>query len=139
MLGWFADAPDPDAGLLGFRQVSDKLGATPWYLRLLRDETAVASRLAHVLGTSRYVTGLLLHAPRPSPCSAPTRSWTRGGPSRCWRRSGPRSRAIPSTRRSRWPPCAPCAAGSCSVRRWPTSPGTSTSSGWARRCPRSTT
>ncbi|MFF5204832.1 bifunctional [glutamine synthetase] adenylyltransferase/[glutamine synthetase]-adenylyl-L-tyrosine phosphorylase [Streptosporangium sp. NPDC000396] len=63
MLGWFADAPDPDAGLLGFRQVSDKLGATPWYLRLLRDETAVAARLARLLGTSRYATGLLLHAP----------------------------------------------------------------------------
>ncbi|MBB5132779.1 glutamate-ammonia-ligase adenylyltransferase [Thermocatellispora tengchongensis] len=63
MLGWFADAPDPDAGLLGFRQVSDKLGATPWYLRLLRDETAVASRMARLLGTSRYVTGLLMHAP----------------------------------------------------------------------------
>nr|WP_189179821.1 bifunctional [glutamine synthetase] adenylyltransferase/[glutamine synthetase]-adenylyl-L-tyrosine phosphorylase [Microbispora rosea] len=63
MLGWFADAPDPDAGLLGFRQVSDKLGATPWYLRLLRDETAVAERLARLLGTSKYVTGLLLHAP----------------------------------------------------------------------------
>ncbi|WP_307848288.1 bifunctional [glutamine synthetase] adenylyltransferase/[glutamine synthetase]-adenylyl-L-tyrosine phosphorylase [Microbispora oryzae] len=63
MLAWFADAPDPDAGLLGFRQVSDKLGGTPWYLRLLRDETAVAERLARLLGTSRYVTGLLLHAP----------------------------------------------------------------------------
>ncbi|GAA0357653.1 bifunctional [glutamine synthetase] adenylyltransferase/[glutamine synthetase]-adenylyl-L-tyrosine phosphorylase [Microbispora corallina] len=63
MLAWFADAPDPDAGLLGFRQVSDKLGSTPWYLRLLRDETAVAELLARLLGTSRYVTGLLLHAP----------------------------------------------------------------------------
>ncbi|MDF2710302.1 bifunctional [glutamine synthetase] adenylyltransferase/[glutamine synthetase]-adenylyl-L-tyrosine phosphorylase [Nonomuraea muscovyensis] len=63
MLGWFADTPDPDAGLLGFRQVSDKLGATPWYLRLLRDETAVAARMARVLGTSRYATGLLTHAP----------------------------------------------------------------------------
>ncbi|MEU9834844.1 bifunctional [glutamine synthetase] adenylyltransferase/[glutamine synthetase]-adenylyl-L-tyrosine phosphorylase [Streptosporangium sp. NPDC048047] len=63
MLGWFADAPDPDAGLLGFRQVSDELGTTPWYLRLLRDETAVAERLARLLGTSRYATGLLLNAP----------------------------------------------------------------------------
>ncbi len=63
MLGWFADAPDPDAGLLGFRQISDKLGSTPWYLRLLRDETAVAERLAKLLGTSRYVTTLLLHSP----------------------------------------------------------------------------
>ncbi len=63
LLGWFADTPDPDAGLLGFRQVSDKLGATPWYLRLLRDETAVAERMARLLGTSRYATGLLLGAP----------------------------------------------------------------------------
>ena len=29
MLGWFADAPDPDAGLLGFRRVSEALGSTP--------------------------------------------------------------------------------------------------------------
>ncbi|MFE0147561.1 bifunctional [glutamine synthetase] adenylyltransferase/[glutamine synthetase]-adenylyl-L-tyrosine phosphorylase [Nonomuraea sp. NPDC059007] len=63
MLGWFAGTPDPDAGLLGFRQVSDKLGSTPWYLRLLRDETAVAARMARVLGTSRYATGLLTNAP----------------------------------------------------------------------------
>ncbi|MGI5281774.1 bifunctional [glutamine synthetase] adenylyltransferase/[glutamine synthetase]-adenylyl-L-tyrosine phosphorylase [Nonomuraea polychroma] len=63
MLGWFADTPDPDAALLGFRQVSDKLGSTPWYLRLLRDETAVAARMARVLGTSRYATGLLMNAP----------------------------------------------------------------------------
>ncbi|GAA3209611.1 bifunctional [glutamine synthetase] adenylyltransferase/[glutamine synthetase]-adenylyl-L-tyrosine phosphorylase [Nonomuraea helvata] len=63
MLGWFADTPDPDGALLGFRQVSDKLGSTPWYLRLLRDETAVASRMARVLGAGRYATGLILHAP----------------------------------------------------------------------------
>ncbi|MDX3108135.1 bifunctional [glutamine synthetase] adenylyltransferase/[glutamine synthetase]-adenylyl-L-tyrosine phosphorylase [Nonomuraea angiospora] len=63
MLGWFADTPDPDAALLGFRQVSDKLGSTPWYLRLLRDETAVASRMSRVLGTSRYATGLIMNAP----------------------------------------------------------------------------
>ncbi len=63
MLGWFASAPNPDAGLLGFRQVSDRLGATPWYLRLLRDESAAAERLALVLGTSRYSTDLLLRAP----------------------------------------------------------------------------
>ena len=63
MLGWFADAPDPDAGLLGFRQVSDALGTTPWYLRLLRDDVTVAERMAWVLGSSRYATDLLLRAP----------------------------------------------------------------------------
>ena len=63
MLGWFADAPDPDSGLLGFRRVSDALGSTHWYLRLLRDESVAAERLAHVLATSRYATELLLQAP----------------------------------------------------------------------------
>jgi glutamate-ammonia-ligase adenylyltransferase len=63
MLGWFADAPDPDAGLLGFRQVSEALGTTPWYLRLLRDDVAVAERMARLLASSRYATDLLLRAP----------------------------------------------------------------------------
>ncbi|MEP7179480.1 MAG: bifunctional [glutamine synthetase] adenylyltransferase/[glutamine synthetase]-adenylyl-L-tyrosine phosphorylase, partial [Pseudonocardiales bacterium] len=63
LLSDFADAPDPDRGLLAYRKVSDELGATPWYLRLLRDEGAVASRLAYVLGTSRYIARMLGRAP----------------------------------------------------------------------------
>jgi glutamate-ammonia-ligase adenylyltransferase len=63
LLAEFADAPDPDYGLLAYRQVSDALGATPWYLRLLRDEGAVASRLAYLLGTSRYVGRMVGRAP----------------------------------------------------------------------------
>ena len=63
LLGWFAAAAEPDAGLLAFRQVSEALGSSPWYLRLLRDETRAAERMAHVLASSRYATGLLLRAP----------------------------------------------------------------------------
>ena len=63
MLEWFATTPDPDAGLLGFRRVSEALGTTPWYLRLLRDESATAQRLAIILGSSRYATDLLLKSP----------------------------------------------------------------------------
>ncbi len=63
LLGWFADSPDPDAGLLAFRQVSDALGSTHWYLRLLRDESAAAQRMAQVMSSSRYCTGMLLRAP----------------------------------------------------------------------------
>ena len=63
MLGWFADAPRPDAGLLAFRQVSEALGGSPWYLRLLRDDTNVAWRMARLLASSRYATDLLLRAP----------------------------------------------------------------------------
>jgi glutamate-ammonia-ligase adenylyltransferase len=58
-----ADAPDPDAGLLAYRTVSDALGDSPWYLRFLRDEGQVTERLAHLLGTSRYVAELLSRAP----------------------------------------------------------------------------
>ncbi|MDQ2959060.1 MAG: bifunctional [glutamine synthetase] adenylyltransferase/[glutamine synthetase]-adenylyl-L-tyrosine phosphorylase, partial [Actinomycetota bacterium] len=63
ILSELADAPDPDAGLLAYRQVSEALGTSPWFLRLLRDEGAVASRLASLLGTSRYVANLLVRAP----------------------------------------------------------------------------
>ena len=63
MLEWFADATDPDAGLFGFRRISEALGRTPWYLKTLRDEGQVAQRLALLLGTSRYATDLLEREP----------------------------------------------------------------------------
>ncbi|GAA4403226.1 bifunctional [glutamine synthetase] adenylyltransferase/[glutamine synthetase]-adenylyl-L-tyrosine phosphorylase [Fodinibacter luteus] len=63
MLGWFADEADPDAGLLAFRRISDELGSTHWYLRLLRDEGSAAERLAHTLARSRFAADLLEQAP----------------------------------------------------------------------------
>jgi glutamate-ammonia-ligase adenylyltransferase len=64
MLGWFAEAPNPDHGLLAFRQVSEALGTTPWYLRALRDEGTMAERLARILASSRYAVKLLKRAPQ---------------------------------------------------------------------------
>ncbi|WP_122817988.1 bifunctional [glutamine synthetase] adenylyltransferase/[glutamine synthetase]-adenylyl-L-tyrosine phosphorylase [Nocardioides pantholopis] len=64
MLAWFAEGPDPDAGLFGFRRLSESLGDSPWYLATLRDEGEVAQRLAHVLATSRYATSLLEREPQ---------------------------------------------------------------------------
>ena len=63
MLGWFADSPDPDAGLFGFRRLSESLGSTPWYLGTLRDEGHVAERLARVLATSPFATALIEREP----------------------------------------------------------------------------
>ncbi|GDY33619.1 bifunctional [glutamine synthetase] adenylyltransferase/[glutamine synthetase]-adenylyl-L-tyrosine phosphorylase [Gandjariella thermophila] len=63
LLDLLAETPDPDGGLLAYRRVSEELADTPWYLRLLRDEGAVAERLALLLGTSRYVPDLLVRAP----------------------------------------------------------------------------
>ncbi len=63
LLDEFADVPEPDRGLLAYRGVSDALRATPWFLRLLRDEGPVASRMARLLGISRYVADLLTRDP----------------------------------------------------------------------------
>ena len=63
LLDTFAGSPDPDAGLLSYRQVSEALAETPWYLRLLRDEGLVAQRLGALLGGSKLVGNLLVRAP----------------------------------------------------------------------------
>ena len=63
LLDMFANTPDPDGGLLAYRRVSEALAATPWYLRVLRDEPAVVERLARLLGTSKLVPELLVRAP----------------------------------------------------------------------------
>jgi glutamate-ammonia-ligase adenylyltransferase len=63
MLQWFADGADPDYGLLAFRRLSDSLGDTYWFLRMLRDSSGAAARLTHVLSASRYVGQLLQGIP----------------------------------------------------------------------------
>lgn len=63
MLAWFAEGPNPDLGLLSFRQVSEALGNSPWYLRAMRDEGEMAERLARILSSSRLAVDLLKRAP----------------------------------------------------------------------------
>ncbi len=63
LLDELAGSPDPDRGLLAYRRVSEALAATPWYLRLLRDEGLVSARLMKLLGTSALVPDLLVRAP----------------------------------------------------------------------------
>ncbi len=63
MIGWFAEGADPDGGLLAFRRLSEALGTTHWYLKLLRDSGTAAHRLARVLSTSRYVADALTRSP----------------------------------------------------------------------------
>ena len=58
MLQWLADGADPDYGLLTFRRLSEDLGESHWFLRMLRDSSGAASRLTRVLSGSRYIGGL---------------------------------------------------------------------------------
>ena len=59
MLRWFADGVDPDYGLLAFRRISERLGDTPWFLRMLRDSSGAAESLTRVLSGSRYIGELM--------------------------------------------------------------------------------
>lgn len=59
MIRWFADGADPDYGLLAFRRLSERLGNTPWFLRMLRDSSGAAERLTRVLSGSRYIGELM--------------------------------------------------------------------------------
>ncbi|MFD6176724.1 MULTISPECIES: bifunctional [glutamine synthetase] adenylyltransferase/[glutamine synthetase]-adenylyl-L-tyrosine phosphorylase [unclassified Isoptericola] len=63
LLGWFAEGADPDAGLLAFRKLSEELGATPWYLRLLRDSENAAYHLTQLLASSTYLADALARSP----------------------------------------------------------------------------
>lgn len=59
LLDWFAQGADPDQGLLAFRKLSEQLGDTPWYLRLLRDSNAAAQRLCVLLSGSKFAAVFL--------------------------------------------------------------------------------
>jgi glutamate-ammonia-ligase adenylyltransferase len=63
ILLWLSQSPQPDAGLLAFRRISEALGESHWYLRTLRDESSAAERLIAVLGSSKWLTELLLRTP----------------------------------------------------------------------------
>ncbi len=60
MMGWIAQGADPDAGLLAFRNVSDQLRDSSWFLTLLRDSRTAGERLGALLSTAPYVTTALL-------------------------------------------------------------------------------
>ncbi|GAB3633380.1 bifunctional [glutamine synthetase] adenylyltransferase/[glutamine synthetase]-adenylyl-L-tyrosine phosphorylase [Microbacterium shaanxiense] len=59
MVRWFADGSDPDYALLAFRRISERLGDTSWFLRMLRDSSGAAESLTRLLSASRYIGELL--------------------------------------------------------------------------------
>jgi len=63
LLEWFAKGSDPDSGLLAFRRLSEDLGESHWYLRMLRDSSGAAERLTQVLSSSKLATGLFERHP----------------------------------------------------------------------------
>lgn len=63
IIGWIGQGPDPDNGLLSFRLLSETIGGSHWYLSMLRDSSAAARRLCHVLSGARWTTQRLAERP----------------------------------------------------------------------------
>jgi glutamate-ammonia-ligase adenylyltransferase len=63
LLQWFAEGSEPDQALLAFRRLSEDLGESPWYLRMLRDSSGAAHRMTQVLSNSRLATSLFEKIP----------------------------------------------------------------------------
>ena len=59
MLQWLSEGADPDHGLLTFRRLSEELGESHWFLRMVRDSAGAAQRLTQVLSGSRYISDLM--------------------------------------------------------------------------------
>lgn len=63
LIRWMAEGIDPDRALLSFRRLSESLGETHWFLRMLRDSSGAAERLMKVLSSSSFIARLLEHIP----------------------------------------------------------------------------
>lgn len=63
LLRWMAEGIDPDRALISFRRLSEALGETHWFLRMLRDSSGAAERLMTVLSSSAFVARMLERIP----------------------------------------------------------------------------
>ena len=63
LLRWMAEGIDPDRALVSFRRLSETLGETHWFLRMLRDSSGAAERLMRVLSSSAFIARMLEHIP----------------------------------------------------------------------------
>ena len=63
LLRWMAEGIDPDRALISFRRLSETLGETHWFLRMLRDSSGAAERLMKVLSSSAFIARLLENIP----------------------------------------------------------------------------
>lgn len=63
LIRWMAEGIDPDRALLSFRRLSESLGETHWFLKMLRDSSGAAERLMKVLSSSALIARLLEHIP----------------------------------------------------------------------------
>jgi glutamate-ammonia-ligase adenylyltransferase len=63
LIRWMAEGTEPDRALLSFRRLSEALGETHWFLKMLRDSSGAAERLMRVLSSSSFIARILDQIP----------------------------------------------------------------------------
>src|SRR5215218_2231352 len=103
LLGWLADSPDPDRGLLGLRTLATGTQRSAELARAFRESPETARRLCTLLGTSRSFAELLAHNPDLVPALGDDRTLTPRRPDDLraaaratvqWRDAGSRHRGL---------------------------------------------
>lgn len=63
LIRYMAEGTGPDRALITFRRLSERLGDTHWFLKMLRDSSGAAERLMATLSLSAFACRLLEHIP----------------------------------------------------------------------------
>jgi glutamate-ammonia-ligase adenylyltransferase len=63
LIRWMAEGIDPDRALISFRRLSEALGESHWFLKMVRDSSGAAERLMKVLSSSSFIARMLEHIP----------------------------------------------------------------------------
>lgn len=66
LIRYMAEGTAPDRALVTFRRLSETLGESHWFLKMLRDSSGAAERLMTTLSLSAYACRLLEHIPESS-------------------------------------------------------------------------
>lgn len=66
LIRYMAEGTAPDRALITFRRLSETLGDTHWFLKMLRDSSGAAERLMSALSLSAFVSRLLERIPESS-------------------------------------------------------------------------
>jgi len=66
LIRFMAEGTAPDRALITFRRLSEKLGESHWFLKMLRDSSGAAERLMTNLSLSAFTCRLLEHIPESS-------------------------------------------------------------------------
>jgi glutamate-ammonia-ligase adenylyltransferase len=66
LIRFMAEGTAPDRALITFRRLSETLGESHWFLKMLRDSSGAAERLMATLSLSAFACRLLEHIPESS-------------------------------------------------------------------------